>query len=327
VLILSDGHEAVLCSKQQVGLGPDDHPSGPELRAIFRTPGSPRRLLSAWVRDSDQPTSQRATPSGAVTQAVAEQPSELASAGRTRIVTYNLRRGGSPRHLEAVLSSSGATVLLLQETQNPEELLHSVGDRSWQVYWRQVPGVEWGTAVVSAIPLSRTFDIPGFEGWVVGAEFDPSPLLPAERVVTISVHAPSRAKAQGRTDYVREVNHLLDRIEPLVQGATLLLGGDFNFRSLGARLPTESLRTAPDEERVLARLRSEFRLVSGWQLAHPGCPLPQTLRWNGGPTTPYHCDGLFLPLSWSSALAACEVLDGAGWAALSDHNPVVMALS
>ena len=60
-----------------------------------------------------------------------------------------------------------------------------------------------------------------------------------------------------------------------------------------------------------------------WQAANPGKPLPQTCRWTGNPSVPYHCDGLFVPRAWESRLRACEVVSSPEWDKLSDHNPVV----
>jgi hypothetical protein len=73
----------------------------------------------------------------------------------------------------------------------------------------------------------------------------------------------------------------------------------------------------------LQRLADEFRLMPCWQAMHPGKPLAQTLRWVGARATPYHCDGIFAPLSWRPKLVSCEVIAGPKWRRLSDHNPVL----
>ncbi len=74
---------------------------------------------------------------------------------------------------------------------------------------------------------------------------------------------------------------------------------------------------------IQARLRDDFSLINCWETANPGVVPAQTLRWSRNPTVPYHCDGIFVPASWSPKLKSCEVLSGPLWDQLSDHNPVV----
>jgi endonuclease/exonuclease/phosphatase family metal-dependent hydrolase len=81
------------------------------------------------------------------------------------------------------------------------------------------------------------------------------------------------------------------------------------------------------EREILARLESEFDLVSCWQTANPGRPLAQTLRWSANREAPYHCDGIFVPSAWAPRLRACRVVRGSRWAGLSDHNPVLAEFS
>ena len=67
----------------------------------------------------------------------------------------------------------------------------------------------------------------------------------------------------------------------------------------------------------------ELDLMACWQAMHPRSPLAQTLRWTGNRSAPYHCDGIFAPRSWRPRLQRCEVIAGANWNRLSDHNPVL----
>ncbi|WP_138502207.1 hypothetical protein [Nostoc sp. PA-18-2419] len=55
--------------------------------------------------------------------------------------------------------------------------------------------------------------------------------------------------------------------------------------------------------------------------------MPQTLRWSGDQTKPYHCDGIFAPACWYQYLDECKVLSAPTWDNLSDHNPVVAVFS
>jgi hypothetical protein len=91
--------------------------------------------------------------------------------------------------------------------------------------------------------------------------------------------------------------------------------------------PTSDPRPFSRGERdLLDRIDGELDLIACWQTANPRKRLAQTLRWNGDPTIPYHCDGLFVPRGWRPRLASCRVVRGARWARLSDHNPVVAEL-
>ena len=74
---------------------------------------------------------------------------------------------------------------------------------------------------------------------------------------------------------------------------------------------------------LLERMAREFDLMPCWQTMHPRSPLAQTLRWTGNRETPYHCDGIFAPRAWRNKLLRCDVIAGAAWNRLSDHNPVL----
>jgi hypothetical protein len=144
-----------------------------------------------------------------------------------------------------------------------------------------------------------------------------------------SVHTPTSHATRPRQPYVAEVMNILDLLGQLVPTDTdLILGGDFNLRSLGERHAGETFKTLAVERKCLARFAS-LGLVSCWAAAHPGHPLPQTLRWTGdrtpGKSTPYHCDGIFVPAAWKQGII-CEVLTSA-YFEVSDHNPVVAWIS
>jgi endonuclease/exonuclease/phosphatase family metal-dependent hydrolase len=152
---------------------------------------------------------------------------------------------------------------------------------------------------------------------VVGAELSGPDWAPARPLRVFSIHCPV-----GERGYVRTLHQILDRITRLSSGADLILGGDFNV-VVGHRQPHEPIRMSRGEREILERLSTEFDLISCWQTANPGRRLAQTLRWSADRAAPYHCDGIFVPASWSPRLVACRVVRGSRWATLSDHNPVV----
>lgn len=94
---------------------------------------------------------------------------------------------------------------------------------------------------------------------------------------------------------------------------------------MGIRHPAEHMKNRRGELALLQRFDDEFGLCSAWQGVHPDAALPQTLRWARDPDPPYHCDGIFLPRSWLTALTSVEILADEAWVALSDHNPILAA--
>ena len=157
--------------------------------------------------------------------------------------------------------------------------------------------------------------IVGYEGWVVGGELVESSLNAHGRSLFVfSVQAPTSSSQPASTPLRRGGFRILALIgEQLPSQADVILGGDFNFLSLGDRKEGEDIETTPAEQAALTRF-SELGLVSCWTAAHPGRALAQTLRWTGDKSpdrsTPYHCDGIFVPGSWRTKMF-CEVLTSA----------------
>jgi len=234
-----------------------------------------------------------------------------------RIVTWNLNHGKGAAAWPRLHGSVGADVVLLQETRRPD----------WQggLAWENVPHNECGSAVIATVGSVRAIPVAGYEGWVVGGELLDSGLNdPGRSLFVFSIHAPTGNPGQPRRPYVDEVVSILDVLSRQVPAsADLIVGGDFNFLSLGERKEGESFKTTPGERNALARF-AQMGLVFCWTTAHPGRALPQTLRWSGDKTadksTPYHCDGIFVPVSWEQGVI-CEVLTSACFE-VSDHYPV-----
>ena len=160
-----------------------------------------------------------------------------------------------------------------------------------------------------------------FTGRVVAAMVEGRawPGIGMSPVVALSIHAPTRKESS----YIKEVGRILDFASDLADGRPLVLAGDFNV-AVGLREPGQPIGITRGERDLLERLREEFGLVPCWQTAHPGEPLARTLRWmRRNDSLPYHCDGIFVPAEWASALQSCTALEGEDWCALSDHNPVV----
>jgi exonuclease III len=242
-----------------------------------------------------------------------------------RVVAYNFLSGGSSAragHWSRLQARLAPDVVLAQECRAPQD---SHGERfrvgpEDTLLWAPAAARRWGSAILLRGLAARPLTIPGFAGWVIGAEVAGRG-AGGRPLQLFSIHCPVGARG-----YVRTLHEILDRIGKRRGGADLILGGDFNV-VVGQRQLRETIRMSRGEEEILARLGSEFDLVSCWQAANPGRPLAQTLRWSANREAPYHCDGIFVPSTWASRLVGCRVVRGSRWAGLSDHNPVLAEFS
>lgn len=238
-----------------------------------------------------------------------------------KLATYNILKGGSHRvHWTKMIEEQVVDLLLVQESYPHDEHLPPLlyPDLRRQSVWEMVEQNGWGSAVYSLSGTLKQICVPGFAGWVVGAEIHGANWQSTETDATMvfSVHAPSRAES-----YSKQVNKLLDEIGRIANGSEIIVGGDFN---LTVSHSVESERPVSKQDMAIqARLADEFGLINCWQSANPNQPLPQTLRWTRDRTIPYHCDGLFVPKSWQDRLESCVVLSDDDWNRLSDHNPVI----
>lgn len=238
-----------------------------------------------------------------------------------KVATYNLHKGGSRKvHWVRMVEDFGVDLLLAQETHPPYEHLPPLfyPDAGTRSVWQTVDRNGWGSAVYSHTGFLKPVAVPDFAGWVVGAEISGATwqAVDADPLLAFSVHAPS-----GRGQYHAQVNHLLDEIGKIAGDREVVIGGDFNLTVShfgGSERPTCRQHLA-----IQARLADEFGLVNCWQAANPDRPPPQTLRWAGDRTIPYHCDGIFVPKAWRDRLESCVVVAGDEWDRLSDHYPVV----
>ncbi|MBE7471997.1 MAG: hypothetical protein HS114_22910 [Anaerolineales bacterium] len=234
-----------------------------------------------------------------------------------RLVTYNFRAGGKrgeQNQWSKILTNFAPDIVFAQETRDPKLEVPQYQINPDRFIWHPV-NHRWGSALFIRDGEMRPLDLPGYEGWVVGAEINDLAWPRALRV--FSVHGPSRKGS----NYIKEMHLILNEIAKLPADADLLIGGDFNIAA-SFRHDGEEMKTGKANEAVLARLSNEFGLKSCWQTANPDQPLAQTLRWGTNKTTPYHCDGIFAPVAWSHLLESCQIISE-GWEVLSDHNPVV----
>jgi exonuclease III len=237
-----------------------------------------------------------------------------------RIATYNFLAGGSAKrntHWQMLQEHVQPDLLMTQESK--PSTAHGA---EWSgAVWNRAVTRQWGTGMYATGIAIEPVAVRGFKGWVTGGTVAAPAWLTSHTVKAFSVHCPS-----GAGGYTGTMLRLITRFRSMAKTCHLVLGGDFNVAA-GVRGPDDQVRMSAQERLVLSRLRDELGLVPCWQTANPNRPLAQTLRWSGNRAAPYHCDGIFVPATWSRHLASCDVLSGPMWDQLSDHNPVVAVLS
>lgn len=247
-----------------------------------------------------------------------------------RVVTYNLHYGGHTKQgnqWERVLKEFDPDIVLAQESFHPEGYLSDDShiDMERSAVWQPLP-CKWGSAILAPKHEISKIDIPTeLEGWVVGGNIASFPVGGICKPLTVfSVHAPTTGPDDKKVSYERKVNEILDFIPKGTDSSDILIGGDFNVTTAirHSSEVAEGLKNTKAEKAIIDRLRKDFGLVNSWQAIHPNQCLPQTLRWSGNKDTPYHCDGIFVPVSWLRYLESCDVATE-GWVEMSDHNPIV----
>jgi endonuclease/exonuclease/phosphatase family metal-dependent hydrolase len=231
------------------------------------------------------------------------------------LLTWNVAFGrGTSKALE-IADQLAVDVVFLQEA-------FTIPRWHGQVCCCRVDQRDWGSAVLVRHGTLEPIAISGYPGWVVGARWTPEQADVPPTLYLFSVHSPTANPDAPRESYVSEALKIVRSIcVDVPKGCPLIIGGDFNFKSFGERLLDEQLASDRAELEALQEFRA-LGLFVAWRDAHPNAPLPQTLRWNGQPATPYHCDG-FLVRGIDVTTLQCEVLGASSCIRESDHNPVV----
>lgn len=233
-----------------------------------------------------------------------------------KIVSWNLEHGRAASVWEPLARGCSTDLVFLQEATKPQ----SVG----MARWEPIPSQSYGSAIVALNGhLEPVDDVPNYTGWVIGARWSRAIRKPSDGLFVFSIHSPTSRKGAPRRSYVREARSIVEAINSIVpRDAPLIIGGDFNFASLGQRMVDEPITMRPDELQALEAFRAQ-RFVVAWRALHGRGPLPQTLRWDGNKAAPYHSDG-YLVRGLEGSLLACEVLEDAQTSAMSDHLPIVL---
>lgn len=239
------------------------------------------------------------------------------------IVTYNLRFGGknsNTNHWGKVMEEFSPDLFFAQETNEPSTYFTTNHQKTPQssIVW-QPTSSGWGSSIFSSNKKLIPIKIPSFEGWVVGAKIEnfSTPDGQVKPLFIFSVHTPSPG------DYEKKSLSILNKIKEISKDHDLIIAGDFNITT-AIRHPSEELKNTTKELEFITQMRKEFGLVNCWQAINPNRDLPQTLRWSGKQDAPYHCDGIFIPLSWVKHIEQCTILNTDNWLKMSDHYPIFL---
>jgi exonuclease III len=90
-----------------------------------------------------------------------------------KIATYNILKGGSHRaHWTKMIEEQNVDLLLVQESYPHDEHLPPLlyPNLRKQSVWEMVEQNGWRSAISSSCGTLKQISVPGFSGWVVGAE-------------------------------------------------------------------------------------------------------------------------------------------------------------
>ena len=243
----------------------------------------------------------------------------------TRLLTYNIRRGGSGREaaLAAVVAACRPTIVVLQEAR-VAGVVERIAAAAGLPYWGARDGDSLG--FMSAIPMQRAeWHRPRFSRHAF-LELEPSSL--PVRVFGVHLSAVHAAWTERRRS--RELRSLLASVARRSDGFHVLTG-DFNTLAPGELL---DVRKLPGRLKALVWLsggRIRWRTIQivldagytdGFRLRHPDDAGHSFPAWD-----PHvRLDYVFVPTTSADRLLACDIVrDGAGQPA-SDHFPLLAEL-
>jgi exonuclease III len=232
------------------------------------------------------------------------------------VLTWNTAGARGTAAAVALADRLRADVVLLQEA-------HPTGVWPGPLLGAAVAGRPWGSWILVRRGELHDIALPHYAGWVAGAQWRRAGH--GGTLFLFSIHVPTPNAHERRGSYVAEAVQIVAAICAQVPATgRLVIGGDFNVKSLGERLAAEPIQLETAERRALHAFRNQG-LAIAWRDVHPRRALPQTLRWRPAPATPFHCDG-FLTRGFPPAAMTCDILSSAGTTRVSDHNPVVLQL-
>ena len=162
-----------------------------------------------------------------------------------RLATFNMRSGGSHAHWDELLTATSPDIVLAQEARDPSSLppdLLGIDDLQRAV-WAPVSHGRWGSAILVRGGTVEARQVEQFEGWVVGGLVRTND----REFYCFSVHLPPL-----KSSYIAAAHAMLDRLQSVVDGAPVVLGGDWNLTT-GPRHPTEEMTNRKGESELHQR--------------------------------------------------------------------------
>jgi endonuclease/exonuclease/phosphatase family metal-dependent hydrolase len=245
-----------------------------------------------------------------------------------KLVSYNLRFGGKKgsNPWQQLQSEFLPDIVFAQESRHPKDYFDQGDFSAFRgcVHTNVATHGQWGSAILSRASRLESVSLssPVYEGWVVGA-MAPDVMIggKSQAVLLFSLHAPTL-----NGSYERHVENIVLDIAARWRGTPMILAGDFNHTTAFSKLDSKLGENTAGERRILGLLKDELGLVNAWQHLHPEEELPQTLRWSGNKSIPYHCDGVFVHTDYLPYLSHASVRNEGDWISMSDHNPVLATL-
>jgi exonuclease III len=137
-----------------------------------------------------------------------------------RLVSYNMRQGGLRRPENPwlrVINTVGADIVCAQETVHPEQFSSETLTACGGHFHKSVAHGKWGSAIAYRERPAQVIEVPGFEGWVVGAKIAPAGLLGEWSGVNVfSVHIPSPGPYEPRVDQLIDALAAIKDDDPMI---------------------------------------------------------------------------------------------------------------
>jgi exodeoxyribonuclease-3 len=242
-----------------------------------------------------------------------------------RLLTYNIRYGGVGRvgPLASVVNACAPDLVVLQEATRPE-IVERLAAATGMTAWASHPGHSVGFMSRLAVEHHQ---------WHRPASSRRAflEIVPAGGAVRIfGVHLSAVHSNWTERRRVRELRAVLRGIEAHQQGFHVV-AGDFNTLAPGETLDLDKL---PPRLRAVVwvtgrqirwetiKIMLDGSYLDAYRSLHPKAPGFTFL--SGDPHV--RLDYVFVPEAWAARLRTCEVVNGPGAVAASDHLPVVADL-
>ena len=239
-----------------------------------------------------------------------------------RLLSYNIKRGGRGREAQiaAIIDACAPDLVVLQEASDPEVVKSVAGETGMQ---------QWAARGGESLGFMSRGPVAGY-AWHKPrisrhAFLEIQPAGSAARVFGVHLSAVHAAWTERRR--IVELRELLRAIAQHQEGFHVLTG-DFNTLAPGeildfGKLPTR-LRALVWLSGGNVRWRTIQVVLDGgyldaYRATHPDGPGFTFPTWD-----PHvRLDYLFLPARYRAQLQSCEIVDGPGTQAASDHLPLL----